>query len=209
MRTDYLRNRMYWKVVYYGAGLCGKTTNLIEVEKTIPPTHRDNLVLYETDEERTYYLDNLDFNLGKKGQFDIRVRLYTVPGQSHYAKTRREVLKDVDAVIFVADSQPEIFDSNIASKNELAKYLGEQNTELESIPYVLQLNKRDIPGALPTAQLTDALKIGKSPVVPAVAVQGLGIMSTLNEVLKLSVPIIHKKIEYIQKKRGLMPEKIG
>lgn len=199
MKTDYLRNRIYWKVVYYGAGLCGKTTNLIEIEKKIPPTHRDKLMLYQTDEERTYSLDNLDFNLKKKGRFDLRVRLYTVPGQSHYAATRREVLKEVDAVIFVADSQPDVFESNIASKKELAQYLREQNTDLESIPYVLQLNKRDIPGAMSTAHLAEALKIGKSPVVPAVANQGLGIMNTLNEILKLSLPIIHKEVEAIEK----------
>ena len=194
MKTDYLRKIRFYKIVYYGAGLCGKTTNLLQLEKIVPPKNRSELISFDTEGERTIYFDNMDFNIGKTGNFDVRVRLFTVPGQTYYAATRQEVLKDVDAVVFVADSQPAVFDSNIASKTELAQYLDEMGKNLEEIPYVLQLNKRDIPGALPVEKLAAALRIKNSPVVEAVAFAGQGVMETLHQMLKLSMPIIHKKV---------------
>lgn len=193
MNADHNRRIVYYKTVYVGAGLCGKTTNLQQLEKIIPPTNRSQLITFDTKGDRTLFFDNLDFNIGKRGTYDVRLRFYTVPGQAHYAATRQAVLEDVDAIVFVADSQPDVFESNIQSLRELEGFLAERSIDINKIPFVLQLNKRDIPGVVPEKELAGVLQINNAPYVLAVATEGIGVQETMHQILRQLMPVIHGK----------------
>ena len=173
------------KIVYYGPGLCGKTTNLQHVYDTLPGDGRGRMLSLATQTDRTLFFDFLPIDLGTIRGMKTRIQLYTVPGQVFYDATRKLVLRGADAVVFVADSQAPALESNKESFQNLIVNLKEQGAELEKIPHVIQWNKRDTPNALPIATLEKEINIFGAPTYPACAMRGEGVKETLTGVAKL------------------------
>ena len=167
------------KIVYYGIGLCGKTTNLHFIHKTVNPRDVGEMVSIDTETERTLYFDLLPLELGKVHGFQIRFQLYTVPGQVLYQQTRISVLKGTDCVVFVADSARDKLEENRESWNELSEQLGRMGKNVRDFPIVIQWNKRDLPDALPIPMLEQYLNPYRLPSFEAVAVSGKGVIETL------------------------------
>jgi len=172
------------KIVYYGAGLGGKTTNLQFIYQKTAEQQRGKMISLSTETERTLFFDFLPLDLGSVRGFKTRIHLYTVPGQVFYDASRKLILRGVDGVVFVADSQQERMDANFESLENLQDNLKEHGYDLHKIPYVLQLNKRDLPNILPVDLLTTELRRKNEPVVEAVAFQGTGVFETLKEIAK-------------------------
>jgi GTPase SAR1 family protein len=167
------------KIVYYGIGLCGKTTNLHYIHKAVDPQDVGDMVSIDTETERTLYFDLLPLDLGKVHGFQVRFQLYTVPGQVLYQQTRVSVLKGADCVIFVADSQVSKLQENIESWNELQEYLRRMNKDLSDFPLVMQWNKRDLQDILPVSVLEQYLNPYRAPSYEAIAVTGRGVIECL------------------------------
>jgi hypothetical protein len=165
--------------VYYGPGLGGKTTNLQHVYQITSNENKGKLISLATETERTLFFDFLPIDFGQIRGFRTRFHLYTVPGQVFYDSSRKLILKGVDGVVFVADSQEERLDANLESVANLTENLKEQGFDIAKIPYVLQLNKRDLPSAMPAEDLKNALLIKGEPVIEAIAPQGVGVLATL------------------------------
>ncbi len=176
---------LYLKVVYYGPGLCGKTTNLHYLYSKWPKNERGNMVSLATETERTLFFDFLPLSLGEIRGFKTKFGLYTVPGQVFYDATRKLVLRNADGVIFVADSQAERMDANLESLDNLSDHLAESKLALDKMPFVLQYNKRDLPSALPVSELSAALNPRKVPEFEAVAPTGAGVLETLKAAVRL------------------------
>ena len=174
-----------FKVVYYGPGLCGKTTNLEKVYESANPKNKGKLLTVATETDRTLFFDFLPMELGTIRGMKVRVQLYTVPGQVFYDATRRIVLRGSDGVVFVADSQGERLDANLESLENLKDHLEEQGYQLEQLPFVVQYNKRDLPNVTPVAELREQLNPGKVPDYEACAQSGEGVFETLKGVAKL------------------------
>ena len=196
---NFSKDEIQCKIVYYGPGLSGKTTNLQYIFNKMKKEIKGKMVSIDTHGDRTLFFDFLPLNLGKIRGFDIRVQLYTVPGQVHYDATRKLVLKGVDGVVFVADSSKEQRGNNIESLVNLAKNLAEKGISVRNIPMVIQYNKRDLGGEdseiLPIDLLEQDLNsILKIPSVPASALQGKGVFETLREISKLVVKEVGRKI---------------
>ena len=189
MRTLYNQRRVIAKIVYYGPGLSGKTTNLEEIFQLLQPTQKiSNVIKHtETEGDRTLYFDFLPVNAGKVGNFTVQLSLYTVPGQAHYQQTRKKVLEGTDGIVFVADSQPEMRNSNIQAIEEMREYLTENNLDPDTIPTVLQFNKRDLPEVMMPESMHAELKFNNEPYIEAVAVNAIGIIETLTCITKLTV----------------------
>ena len=181
---NYLAREINCKIVYYGPGLGGKTTNLQYVYQITSAENKGKLISLATETERTLFFDFLPIEFGQIRGFRTRFHLYTVPGQVFYDSSRKLILKGVDGVVFVADSQEERMDANLESISNLADNLGEQGFDLAKIPYVLQLNKRDLPGALPVEELQRQLQVKGEPCIEAVAPQGVGVLPTLKAVAR-------------------------
>ena len=172
------------KIVYYGAGLGGKTTNLQFIFDKTADKQKSKMISLATETDRTLFFDFLPLDLGTVRGFKTRFHLYTVPGQVFYDASRKLILRGVDGVVFVADSQEERLDANLEALDNLQENLKEHGYEFKKIPYVLQLNKRDLPSALPVPQLTrELVKKGES-VFEAVAFKGQGVFETLKEVAR-------------------------
>ncbi|MGE0404799.1 MAG: ATP/GTP-binding protein [Candidatus Korobacteraceae bacterium] len=169
------------KIVYYGPGLGGKTTNLQWVFDKTAEQQKGKMISLATETERTLFFDFLPLDLGTVRGFRTRFHLYTVPGQVFYDASRKLILRGVDGVVFVADSQEERMDANLESLDNLQENLQEHGYDFQKIPYVLQLNKRDLPTALSTEQLKKDLQKRSEPVIEAVAFQGTGVFETLKE----------------------------
>jgi len=167
------------KIVYYGIGLCGKTTNLHYIHKTVNPRDVGEMVSIDTETERTLYFDLLPLELGKVHGFQIRFQLYTVPGQVLYQQTRISDLKGTDCVVFVADSSRDKLEENRESWNELNEQLVRMGKNVREFPMVIQWNKRDLPDALPVPMLEQYLNPYRLPSFEAVAVSGKGVVETL------------------------------
>jgi signal recognition particle receptor subunit beta len=180
----YVAREINCKIVYYGPGLGGKTTNLQYVYQITSPENKGKMISLATETERTLFFDFLPIDLGQIRGFRARFHLYTVPGQVFYDSSRKLILKGVDGVVFVADSQEERFDANLESLSNLDENLKEQGFDLDKIPYVLQLNKRDLPNALPADELKQQLLVKGEPVFEAVATQGTGVLNTLKAVAR-------------------------
>ncbi|HEX5165992.1 MAG TPA: ADP-ribosylation factor-like protein [Thermomicrobiales bacterium] len=178
---------IHGKIVYYGPGLCGKTTNLQFIHGKIPQNGRSDLLSIATETERTLFFDFLPLDLGKVHGFTIRFHLYTVPGQILYERTRVAVLNGADGVVFVADGQRDRLADNLQSLRELAHNLTNQGKRLLEFPLVMQYNKMDLPTALPTPVLDRYLNTIKVPRFEAVAVKGTGVFETLRAISKLVV----------------------
>lgn len=178
---------IHGKIVYYGPGLCGKTTNLQYIHGQIPGNGRSDLLSIATETERTLFFDFMPLELGKVHGFSIRFHLYTVPGQVLYERTRVAVLNGADGVVFVADAQRDRLADNLQSLRELAQNLKNQNKRLVDYPLVMQYNKMDLPTALPTPVLDRYLNTVRVPRFEASAVHGQGVFETLRAVSKLVV----------------------
>jgi signal recognition particle receptor subunit beta len=181
---NYAAREINCKIVYYGPGLGGKTTNLQWIHERTRTEAKGKLISLATETDRTLFFDFLPLELGTIRGFRTRFHLYTVPGQVFYDASRKLILKGVDGVVMVADSQEMRRDANIEAVGNLRANLKEHGYELHGLPYVLQLNKRDLPTALPVELLTSDLRIGEEPVFEAVATQGTGVFDTLKGVVK-------------------------
>lgn len=182
---NYASREINCKIVYYGPGLCGKTTNLEYVFNKVNPETRGKLISLATETERTLFFDFLPVDLGSVRGFKTRFHLYTVPGQVYYNASRRLILKGVDGVVFVADSKAERMDANIASLQNLYENLTEYGFDPETLPMVIQYNKRDLPDAVGVEELRAQLNPLKLPDFEAVATDGTGVFDTLKAVSKL------------------------
>jgi mutual gliding-motility protein MglA len=181
---NYVAREINCKIVYYGPGLGGKTTNLQYMYQITSPENRGKMISLATETERTLFFDFLPIDLGRIRGFRARFHLYTVPGQVFYDSSRKLILKGVDGIVFVADSQKERIDANLESIANLDQNLKEQGFDLGKIPYVLQLNKRDLASAMPMEELTQQLLIKGEPVFEAVAPRGIGVLTTLKAVAR-------------------------
>jgi hypothetical protein len=181
---NYAHREITCKLVYYGPGLGGKTTNLQWIYEKTSPGAKGKIVSLATDSERTLFFDLLPLNLGTIRGFTTRFQLYTVPGQIFYDASRKLILKGADGVCFVADSQAARFDANLESLRNLIQHLKDNGLDFKTIPYVLQLNKRDLPTAMPADQLTRALRLKNEPMIEAVASKGLGVFETLKALVR-------------------------
>jgi mutual gliding-motility protein MglA len=181
--VNFQRSYIRFKIVYYGPGLCGKTTNLEYLHKLSKGTVE--MISLETEGDRTIFFDYMPLNLGKLGGIETVFKLYTVPGQVKYNKTRQMVLRDVDGVVFVADSQAEAMPANLESLNNLAENLSRDGVDPDHLPAIIQYNKRDLPNALPVAELERQLNTRKWPSVAASALAGDGVKETLTRIAQL------------------------
>jgi signal recognition particle receptor subunit beta len=181
---NYSSREINCKIVYYGPGLCGKTTNLQFVYKKTNPDQKGKLISLATETERTLFFDFLPLALGDIRGFKIRFHLYTVPGQIFYAASRKLILKGVDGVVFVADSQIERMEANVESLEDLKINLAEQGYELEKLPYSIQYNKRDLPNIAPVDTMDKLLNPRNVPWFEGVAVTGVGVFDLLKNIAK-------------------------
>ena len=181
---NYASREINCKIVYYGPGLCGKTTNLQYIFDSTAPQSKGKLISLATETDRTLFFDFMPLELGTVRGFKTRFHLYTVPGQVFYDASRKLILKGVDGVVFVADSQTERMDANIESLYNLEENLKANGYDLVNLPYVLQLNKRDLPNILPVADLVGELQRKGEIVHEAVDSKGIGVFDTLKSVAK-------------------------
>ena len=181
---NYSSREINCKIVYYGPGLCGKTTNLQYIYRRTNPDQKGKLISLATETERTLFFDFLPLSLGDIKGFKIRFHLYTVPGQVFYTASRKLILKGVDGVIFVADSQLERMESNMESLDDLKINMAEQGYELDKLPFAVQYNKRDLPNVVPVGDMDKLLNYRSVAWFEAVAVTGKGVFETLKAVAK-------------------------
>ena len=189
---NYLSREINCKIVYYGPGLCGKTTNLQWIYQRTAPEAKGKMISLATEQDRTLFFDFLPLSLGEIRGFKTRFHLYTVPGQVFYDASRKLILKGVDGVVFVADSQIERMEANLESLENLQQNLAEQGYQLEKIPYVIQFNKRDLPNIAPIGELRELLNPMNVPDYEAVASRGNGVFDTLKSVAKLVLTELKK-----------------
>jgi signal recognition particle receptor subunit beta len=190
---NYAAREINCKIVYYGPGLCGKTTNLQYIYDRTNPAAKGKLISLATETDRTLFFDFLPLDLGTVRGFKTRFHLYTVPGQVFYDASRKLILKGVDGVVFVADSQEARLDANVEALRNLEKNLAEHGFDLPTVPYVLQLNKRDLPMALPVEELHRRLNFKGEPTFEASAPQGVGVFDTLKAIAKQVLLELKKK----------------
>ncbi len=176
------------KIVYYGPGLGGKTTNVKLLHERLPNDRRGRLMSIATEQERTLFFDFMPVELGLVNGFKTRFHLYTVPGQIYYRRSRRAVLQGVDGIVFVADSQPQREQDNRESLEDMATVLGSLGlgaAQIARLPRVIQYNKRDVPGAMPIERMRALLNPGGLPDLEAVAREGRGVPETMRAICKL------------------------
>ncbi len=181
---NYSSREINVKIVYYGPGLCGKTTNIQYIYDKVSPDTKGKLITLATEMDRTLFFDFLPLELGKVKGFRTRFHLYTVPGQVYYDASRKLILRGVDGLVFVADSQRGRYDANIESLYNLHENLAEYNLKLDDIPYAIQYNKRDLPDVIGVNDLEEELNPKHYPAFEAVAVSGVGVFDTLKAVAK-------------------------
>ena len=191
---NYTTMQMTAKIVYYGPGLCGKTTNLHWIHGRTAPSSRGEMVSLETEADRTLFFDLLPLDVGMIGGMKVRLQLYTVPGQVFYNATRRLVLKGVDGVVFVADSQLPALEPNEESLANLRQNLEELGIEPRDVPVVFQYNKRDLRNILPVEKLQAALNPQGAPAFEAAAIHGVGVFETLKEVSRRALDTVRTRL---------------
>lgn len=182
---NYSAREINCKIVYYGCGLCGKTTNLQYIYEKTNTEAKGKMISLATETERTLFFDFLPLSLGEIKGFKTRFYLYTVPGQIFYDASRKLILKGVDGIVFVGDSQAERMDANMESFDNMKENLSEHGYDLDRIPYVVQYNKRDLPSAVPLDELKRVLNPTGVPDFDAVSTKGIGVFETLKAVVKL------------------------
>jgi mutual gliding-motility protein MglA len=191
--VNYSTKEITCKIVYYGAGRSGKTSNLQYIHAFVPEDRRGAMVSLATETDRTLFFDFLPLDLGLISGFRTRIQLYTVPGQVYYGATRRLVLRGADGVVFVVDSQRERFDENLDSFRDLHAHLVEEGMNPRDFPLVVQYNKRDLPGVLPVPELEDVFNFRGQPAHSAVAVEGEGVFQTLKSVSALVLQSLSRR----------------
>jgi signal recognition particle receptor subunit beta len=184
---NYASREINCKIVYYGTGLGGKTTNLEYIYSRVNPDTKGKMISLATESERTLFFDFLPIDLGEVRGFKTRFHLYTVPGQVYYNASRRLILKGVDGIVFVADSQASRAEANIESMHNLYENLETYGYDLESIPFAIQYNKRDMPNILSSEELRAQINPMGVPDFEGVAIEGTGVFETLSCVSKLVV----------------------
>ena len=189
---NYSSREINCKIVYYGPGLCGKTTNLQYIYNKTNPEAKGKMISLATETERTLFFDFLPLSLGEIRGFKTRFHLYTVPGQVFYDASRKLILKGVDGVVYVGDSQMERMEANIESLENLRSNLQEQGYDLDKLPYVVQYNKRDLPNVAGLEELREMINPTKVPDFEAVARTGVGVFDTLKAVAKLVLTELRK-----------------
>ncbi len=189
---NYSSREINCKIVFYGPGLCGKTTNLQYIYKKTNPDSKGKMISLATETERTLFFDFLPLALGEIRGFKTRFHLYTVPGQVFYDASRKLILKGVDGVVFVADSQIERMEANIESIENLRVNLAEQGYDLDKVPFIIQYNKRDLPNVVPLDEMKKALNPKSVPDFEAVATDGTGVFDTLKAIAKLVIMELKK-----------------
>ena len=182
---NYAAREINCKIVYYGPGLCGKTTNLQYIYAKTNPEAKGKMISLATETERTLFFDFLPLSLGEIRGFRTRFHLYTVPGQVFYDASRKLILKGVDGVVFVVDSQIDRMEANIESLDNLRENLADQGYDLDRIPYVVQYNKRDLPDIAPVEEMRPLLNVRPVPDFEAEATNGRGVFATLKAIAKL------------------------
>lgn len=192
---NHATREMTAKIVYYGPGLCGKTTNLMVIFDKLDPKSKGKMLSLATKTDRTLFFDLLPVDIGKVGAFNLKIQLYTVPGQVFYNETRKLVLKGADAVVFVADSQPSMVDSNRESFANLLENMEENQIDPDDTPIVIQFNKRDIPGVLPVDELQTLLGFEGYPYHEASALRGDGVMETFKLVSKIAAKHLFNRLK--------------
>ena len=189
---NYMAREINCKIVYYGPGLCGKTTNLQFIYERTNPDAKGKMISLATETERTLFFDFLPLSLGEIKGFKTRFHLYTVPGQVFYDASRKLILKGVDGVVFVADSQVERMEANIESIENLRINLAEQGYDLDKVSFIVQYNKRDLPNVVPVEEMRKALNPRSVPDFEAVASEGTGVFDTLKAIAKLVIMELKK-----------------
>jgi hypothetical protein len=192
---NYSTREINFKIVYYGPGLSGKTTNIKTIYDKVKTDSKGKLVSLATETERTLFFDFFPLDLGTVKGYKVKFHLYTVPGQIYYSSSRKLIMKGVDGIVFVADSQRERFEANIESINDMMQNLADYNIEFETMPYVLQLNKRDLPNITPVNEMIEALRRKEEPVVEAMALKGDGVVETLKSISKLIMVDVKRKLK--------------
>ncbi len=207
---NYATMQMAAKIVYYGPGLCGKTTNLHHIYTKTSPGSRGEMVSLETETDRTLFFDLLPIDVGVIGGFKTRLQLYTVPGQVFYNTTRKLVLKGVDGIVFVADSQMAMLEANAESLNNLRENLAEIGLDLDEIPLVLQLNKRDLPGISTVEQMVTAMDPQRRyEHVESIASTGVGVFETLKVISKLTLRTLRRRMTGEEPIRATPPARVA
>jgi hypothetical protein len=179
---NYDQREIVFKIVYYGPGLSGKTTNLVQVHRALAEDVRGEMVTLDTDEERTLFFDFFPLDLGKIEGYGVRFNMYTVPGQIYYEASRRLILDGADGVVFVADSQQERLEANIDSFRLMQENLASYGIDWKTFPLTLQYNKRDVSSPIAVGTIEEQLNLDGVPVREAVAVENKGVMETIRNV---------------------------
>ena len=201
---NYAKREINAKIVYYGPGLCGKTTNIKFIHEKLRPETRGKLLSLATETDRTLFFDFLPVDLGEIKGYQTRFQLYTVPGQVFYNSTRKMVLKGADGIVFVADSQREMLSANLESLANLRENLAEQGKDIDDISMVIQYNKRDLPTAMAVEELDHALNPRRLPTFTACAHDGTGVLQTLSSIAKM---ILYKMRESLISSPDIKAEK--
>ncbi len=203
---NYANKEIIIKIVYYGPGMSGKTTNLQVIHQMVPQKAASKMISLATEQDRTLFFDLLPLSLGSVKGFNTKFQLYTVPGQVYYNTTRKLVLNGVDGVVFVADSQKDKMDENIESLNNLKDNLEEYGIDMTNFAVVLQYNKRDLPELYTIEELESKLNHYGFPYTEAVAVKGTGLMETLKLISKLTLARIGQKAGTSAQKPASQPQ---
>jgi len=192
---NHATREMTAKIVYYGPGLCGKTTNLLVIFDKLDPKNRGKMLSLATKTDRTLFFDLLPVDIGKVGAFNLRIQLYTVPGQVFYNETRKLVLKGADSVVFVVDSQASMVESNRESFQNLLENLEQNQIDPNDLPIIVQFNKRDLPNVLPVDELQEKLGLEAYPHTEAAAIKGEGVMETFKLASKITAKHLISRLQ--------------
>lgn len=184
MHINLATKTVSFKIVYFGTGCCGKTTNILKLSELLG---KEKPVVLANSDERTIFFDFTYLDKGKVEDFNVRLNIYTIPGQSLYKVSRKLILNGVDGIVFIADSSRKKLKENIESFNELKRYLSEMGISLKEIPIVIQYNKRDLPDAMPVSELEKKLNAIKAPYVESVAIEGKGVVETIDAITDLVI----------------------
>ncbi len=204
--VNYATKNLAIKIVYYGPGLSGKTTNLRYIYFKLDSSFRGDFICLETETERTFFFDLLPIKAGLIGEFKVHFQLMTVPGQAFYEASRKSVLKGADGIIFVGDSQIPLLDANLENFDGLRRNCLEHNIDLNQIPFVFQYNKRDLNYLIPVETFNNLLNPRRLPYIEAAAINGVGVFESLREIAKLTVPVVRDKLFGEKKKAGAKDE---
>jgi len=188
---SYSKKEISFKIVYCGPAMSGKTTNLVRIHNALSPVRRGDILMLNTEQERTLFFDFFPVDLGTVEGYRIRFNMYTVPGQVYYEASRRLVLDGADGVVFVIDSQPELLEVNCESFVMLQRNLEEYNVDLTQFPVVLQYNKRDCENPIPVGSLETKFRLNGIPVYESVAVAGKGVLETVRKVTQMVIERFH------------------